>query len=295
MAGNPRIPFRLSSDRPRYAAPRGKPLIIHVVVNLENWVFGAPMPRKILTAPQGLEHLPDIPNYAWADYGMRCGLPRLLDAIGTRGLPAGCAMNAGVIHAYPRAAEAVREAGWEVIGHGMHQRSLAGESDERAMIAASLETLRTFFDQPVTGWLSPGLRETDDTPDLLKAEGVAYCADWIVDDLPSWMTTSGGPMIAMPYSLEINDSVIHAIQYGGSDEMLRRLEDTLDVFGRETAQNPRIVTLGLHPHLIAVPHRFGHFCRMLDLLAARDDTIFLTGAVIAEWFRLQEPPPEHLP
>ncbi len=288
---NPRIPFRLSSDRPRYAAPQGKPLIVHIVVNLEHWVFDAPMPRKILTAPQGIDHIPDVPNFSWADYGMRCGLPRLIDAIGGRGLAASCAMNAGVVDAYPRVAEVVLEAGWEIVGHGMHQRSLSGESDEASMIKGALDTLRGFSGQAVRGWLSPGLRESRDTPDLLAANGVEYCADWIVDDLPSWMTTAHGPMIAMPYSLEINDSVVHAIQYGESDTMLRRLEHSLPVLAEEAKTNPRIITLGLHPHLIAVPHRIGHFQRMLDILTARDDTIFLTGTQIADWFRTAEPAP----
>lgn len=291
MSANPRIPFRLSSDRPRYAPPQGKPLIVHLVVNLEHWVFDAPMPRKILTAPQGIDHVPDVPNFSWADYGMRCGLPRLLEEIGSRGLPASCPMNAGVVTAYPRVAEVVADAGWEIIGHGMHQRSLSGESDEASMIAAALATLRDYSGQPVRGWLSPGLRQSPATPDLLKRERVDYCADWIVDDLPSWMTTAHGPMIAMPYSLEINDSVVHTIQYGDSDAMLRRLEDSLAVLGDEARANPRVVTLGLHPHLIGVPHRIGHFGRMLDLLIARDDTIFLTGAQIADWFVAVEPPP----
>ena len=127
--------------------------------------------------------------------------------------------------------------------------------------------------------------------DILKAHGLRYCSDWVLDDLPAWMRTAGGPMIAMPYSLEINDSVIHAVNHAPSEEMLTRLRATLQTFDGELADNPRVLTLGLHPHLIAVPHRFGTLTRMLDLLAARGDVVFMSGAQIADWFEAVCPPP----
>jgi hypothetical protein len=45
-----------------------------------------------------------------------------------------------------------------------------------------------------------------------------------------------------------------------------------------------VFTIGLHPHLIAVPHRIGYLARILDLLQARDDAVFMTGSGIADWF-----------
>src|SRR6185436_10460518 len=191
---------------------------------------------------------------------------RPFETLARRGLPASCALNAGVIEAYPRLAEAIQDSGWEVIGHGLHQRSLQAEGSEAAVLDECLERLQRFTGTPVQGWLSPGLKESEDTPDLLKARGVRYLCDWVVDDLPSWMRTSHGPLIAMPYSLEINDSVIYAVERHASAEMWRRLEDTLEVLDRELAQQPRVITLGLHPHLIGVPHRFAHFEKMLDRL-----------------------------
>ena len=56
--------------------------------------------------------------------------------------------------------------------------------------------------------------------------------------------------------------------------MYLRLENTVDTFDSETKKNPRILSIGFHPHLIGVPHRIGYLDRMLDLLMARDDTIF---------------------
>jgi allantoinase len=116
---NPRVPYRMASDRKRLAPPQtNKPLIVHLVVNVENWPFDQPMPRKLLPGPHGNDKIPDVPNYSWVEYGMRTGFPRILKALKDRGLPASTTINASVIDVYPRVAEAMLEAGWELMGHG---------------------------------------------------------------------------------------------------------------------------------------------------------------------------------
>lgn len=290
MTTNPRVPFRLASDRAPLPGPDGRNLIVQVVVNVENWRFDQPMPRKIITAPHGADSVPDVPNFSWAEYGMRVGMPRLLRLLGDRGLPVGCTINAGVIHTYPRLAEAIRDAGWEFIGHGLHQKALTGEVSEAALIKQALGILQDFTGRPVQGWLGPGLRETNDTPDILKANGLRYVSDWVLDDVPNWMTTRHGPMIAMPYSLEINDSPLYAIQAQPSDEMLDRTRRAVKVLAREARETggARVLTVALHPHLIAVPHRIDALADLLDLLIARDDTVFLCGSQIADWYESVE-------
>jgi hypothetical protein len=112
----------------------------------------------------------------------------------------------------------------------------------------------------------------------------------VLDDLPCWMATAHGPLLAMPYTLEINDSVIYAVEKHTSDEIYKRLVDTLACLDAELPDQPRILTIGLHPHLIGVPHRFVYLERMLDSLLARPDTLFVTGSQIADWFVAQEGP-----
>jgi peptidoglycan/xylan/chitin deacetylase (PgdA/CDA1 family) len=274
----------VSSARKRLSPPDGKPLIVHLVVNVEHWRFEHAMPRKIITAPHGAERVPDIPNYSWAEYGMRCGMPRILDLLADRGVPASTSINAGVVGAYPECAEAMLEAGWEFIGHGLHQESMQAAAAEAELIQAVLDRLARFTGRKTRGWLSPGLKETADTPDLLKAAGIDYVCDWVVDDLPAWMTTKSGSLIAMPCNLEINDSIIYAVEKHASPEMYRRMTDSVAAFEKEFDRNPRVMALGLHPHLIGVPHRIGYLERMVDDLLGRDDTIFMTGSQIADWF-----------
>jgi allantoinase len=287
---NPRIPYRLSSQRAALPPLKGKRILVHLVVNVEHWQFDQAMPRTLITPPHGRETVPDVPNFSWADYGMRAGLPRILKLFQERRLPASASFNAGVIEAYPAASEAMLEAGWEFIGHGIHQKAMNhAEGGEEALIQGALERIQRFTGHHPRGWLSPGLRETVDTPDLLRKNGIDYVCDWCVDDLPSWMATTHGPMVAMPYNLEINDSIIYAIERHATGEMAKRLAHTLRLFEEECEENPRVLAIGLHPHLVSVPHRFHELVQMVEMLQASSEVAFVTGSEICDWYMAAEP------
>jgi hypothetical protein len=75
-----------------------------------------------------------------------------------------------------------------------------------------------------------------------------------------------------------------AIQGQSSDELVKRLSATLAVLERELEQNPRVLSIGLHPHIAGVPHRLYYLEKALDMLMSRADTIFVTSGEIADWF-----------
>ena len=54
-----------------------------------------------------------------------------------------------------------------------------------------------------------------------------------------------------------------------------------------------MLTLGLHPHQIGVPHRMLYLARCLKMLKRRDDVIFMTGSQIADWYLSADPAPAH--
>lgn len=285
MWPNPRVPYRMASERPRLEPLNGKPLMVHLVMNIEYWPFDRPMPRGIIPAPHGATPAPpDIPNYSWVEYGMRVGMPRIMKTLADRGLPASAFMNAQVADMYPSLTDAVVKSGWELVGHGWFQQSLKQAEDEGEVIRKSLARLNAASGRTTRAWLGPGLGETQDTVDVLKAENVEFLHDWVLDDLPVWLRTKHGPMVGLPYTFELNDVPIYAIQQSSSDEMLKRLEATVAVYERELENNPRIITLALHPHIIGVPHIAYYFEKALDLLMARDDTVFVTSSTMGDWF-----------
>lgn len=285
MWSNPRIPFQMASERPRLEPLGGKPLMVHPVVNIEYWPFDRPMPRGILPAPHNAQVAPpDVPNYSWVEYGMRCGMPRLLEIMGSRGIKATAFMNAQCVDVYPSLAKATVDAGWEMVGHCWFQRSLKHSENEEDEIRRCLQRLEQLAGRRVRGWFGAGGGETMQTPDILKRCGLEFTHDWLVDDLPCWMRTEHGPLLCLPYTWELNDVPIWAIQGQSSDELLKRLEATLAVLGREAQTQPRVLTLAMHPHILGVPHRAYYLEKAFDMLASRPDTVFVTSSEIADWY-----------
>jgi peptidoglycan/xylan/chitin deacetylase (PgdA/CDA1 family) len=280
-----RLDYQASIDRPRLALPDGKRVAVFLVVNVEAWDLARPMPRQVLTAPQGAAVLPDLPNWAWHEYGMRVGFWRLKAALDAHGIAPTLAINGSVPAAYPRVTQAARSAGWEFMVHGFHQMATHLIDDQRAMIRVAIETLRIAGGHDPVGWLAPGLTETLDTPDRLAEAGIRYCADWVVDDLPCELRTEHGTILTMPYSVELNDIPIMLIQHHCAEELFSRTVAQFDrLYAEAETQGAKVMGLAVHPYISGVPHRIGWFERSLAHMAARPGTLFWQGRQIMDWY-----------
>ena len=285
MWPNPRVPHELSSDRKKLLPPEGKPLIVHTVMNIEYWPFDKNMPRGILPPPHGKSpDPPDLPNYSWVEYGMRVGLPRLFKLFAENNIPVSAFINAQVADIYPKAFDEVCKLNWELVGHGWFQESLRVAKDEEHVIKKSLDLLRKLSGQPVRSWFGPAGGETEKTPELLKENGIEFLHDWLIDELPCWMRTKLGPIVAMPYTFELNDVPIWTVQNNSCDEMKKRVDATLNIFDEEKLYNTKIITLALHPHIVGVPQNFYYLKKIIEDLRKRDDVIFMTSSQIGDWF-----------
>ena len=134
-----RLDYQASIDRPKLTLPGGKRVAVFLVVNIERWDIDRAMPRQVLTAPQGASVTPDLPNWAWHEYGMRVGFWRLKAALDLHGIAPTLAINGTVPAAYPRVTKACRDAGWEFMVHGYHQMATHLVEDQRAMIRDAID------------------------------------------------------------------------------------------------------------------------------------------------------------
>jgi peptidoglycan/xylan/chitin deacetylase (PgdA/CDA1 family) len=280
-----RVPYQPIVDRPPMKLPGGARVAVWVIVNIENWLPDGPMPRTILAPPMGQPLLPDVPNWAWHEYGMRVGFWRFLDVLGRRDIRPTLALNGNVCRVYERACAAALDAGWEFMGHGFVQRPMHVLDDQRTAIDDSIAMIRDFTGRAPRGWESPGLTETLDTLDHLAAAGIEYVCNWPFDDLPVEMQTKSGPIVSLPYPVEVNDVVISAVQQQPSDEILRRGRDTFDRLYREGETTPRIMAISIHPYLTGVPHRIRYLEELLDYILGNADIVLMTGDEILDWYR----------
>ena len=94
--------------------------------------------------------------------------------------------------------------------------------DQAQMIAHTLEVLEKFTGERPAGWLGPGRTQKFDTLEHVAAAGFKWFGDWVSDDQPFWVKTANGPIVAMPYSTELNDIPIMVGGHHESDAMLKR-------------------------------------------------------------------------
>src|SRR5580698_2237366 len=135
-----RAPYLPITARPKLMLPGGAKVAVWTIVNVENWRPTGPMPRAVLPPPMGQPLLPDLPNWAWHEYGMRVGFWRFLEVLGARKLKATFAVNGSACRAYEKACRAALEAGWEFMGHGFVQAPMH-RVDQKAAIADTIKAI----------------------------------------------------------------------------------------------------------------------------------------------------------
>ena len=173
------------------------------------------------------------------------------------------------------------------MGHGHVQGPMHKVEDQKAAIQQTIAAIRQFTGKAPRGWESPGLTETDDTLDYLAECGIEYVADWVLDDQPVPLKTRAGTVVSVPYTVEINDVVISAVQQQPSDEIFRRGRDQFDRLWLDGANAPRVMAISIHPYLTGVPHRIKYLEMLYDHILGREGVVMWTGAEILDWYRGQ--------
>jgi allantoinase len=271
-------------DRPKLHLPNGERVVIWTIVNVEVWDIARPMPRQVLVPPTGVTTLPDVPNWSWHEYGMRIGFWRFHALYERLKIRPSLSVNARVCIDYPRVAQACKDAGWEFMGHSFDQRPMHGESDAVAMIERSVKTIREFTGKPPIGWMGPGLTETYDTPDQLKAAGIKYICDWVWDDEPAEIETKNGPLYTLPYSLDTNDIPVMAVQYHEASYWTQKCKDAFDRLYEEGASRPKIMAIAIHPYLSGQPSRIKYLEAIYEYTAKFNGVLYWTGEQILDWY-----------
>jgi allantoinase len=284
MLPTERIAYSPITERRRLSLPDGARMAAWVIVNVEEWDPRQAMPRTVLTPPAGGSPMPDIPNWAWHEYGNRVGFWRFVDLFDALAIRPVLAINGSAIAAYPAIVRAACDRGWEFMGHGFTQRNMQKVEDERADIRKTRAVIAEATGAPPRGWLGPGLTETWETPDLLVEEGYDYVADWVLDDQPVWLKTKTRPILNLPYTQECNDVAMMLIQHHKASEYSDRALDQFEQIHADSATSARVMALVVHPYIMGAPHRLKYFRRVLETIRQKSDVKIWTGAQIADWF-----------
>lgn len=279
-----RIAYLPIVDRPPLKWPGGKRLALWVVPNIEHYEYLPP--ANPIRDPYPRTPHPDVLSYGAKDYGNRVGLWRLFEVMDRHGIRCTVSLNIAAFEHYPEIFEACERRGWDYMGHGLYNTRYvwgASEDEERAMIRDCVDTFRRLTGRQLAGWLSPALSHTLRTPDLVAEAGMKYYCDWVHDDQPFPMKVRKGRLITVPYSVDLNDAVIHRQGYEAED-FYRMIIDTFDTLYREGAESGRVMCIAVHPYNMGQPHRIRYLDEALSYICAHDGVWKATGEEIADWY-----------
>ena len=252
-----RFDYSAITARPLYDWPNGKRLAVYLAVNLEHFSFGEGLGAEL--CPGGPQ--PDVLNYSWREYGNRVGAWRMLELFDQLGLPASILLNTALYDHAPELLAAFRARGDEMVGHGRTNAERQGtldEAHEAALIEQATALMQRYEGNRPAGWLGPWISQSRVTPDLLHEAGYTYLLDWCMDDQPVWMRTRRGRILSVPYPQELNDIPMIVGRKSGGDAFADMIVDTFDEMLEQSARQPLVMGIALHPYLVGQPHRLRH-------------------------------------
>jgi putative urate catabolism protein len=209
------------------------------------------------------------------EYGSRAGFWRLHRMFTERGLPATVFGVAKAMEMNPEAVQAMLAAEWEIASHGYRwiDYQYQPEELEREHIAKAIALHEKLTGARPQGWYQG--RTSPNTARLVAQEGgFAYDADSYADDLPYWDTRhshlrGGKPQLIVPYTLDVNDMKIVALNgFTEGEQFFRHMRDTFDQLREEGG---RMMSIGLHARIAGKPGRARWLARFLDHVIASGD------------------------
>lgn len=270
--------------RANYSWPHEKRLAFYIVTNLEVFAFGAGLGNDFcnIGAPQTQR------NYAWRDYGNRVGIWRLFDIFDSLGVPAAHNVNSLLYDYHPQIFVRIRARGDEIVAHGRtnaERLDAYWELDEQRFINEVTEIITHHEKSAPRGWMGPGLAHSNHTLDFLKQSGYLYQMDWPCDDQPIWMRTSHGPILSLPYSVEINDSFTLVQRQRAAREFADMIVDQFEQLLEESEAYPLVCAISLHPFVVGQAFRLTSFEKALRHCVShsmRDKVWFTTPGEVAQ-------------
>jgi peptidoglycan/xylan/chitin deacetylase (PgdA/CDA1 family) len=259
--------------RSRAPWPHGKKLALYIAVGVEDYDFGDGRVENLL---EGIP-APDLVNASWRDYGNRVGGFRLLQRLETFGITPTILLNTAVYDSAPELIAEARRLGSEFVGHGLSNSDsleAMSEAEERSYLETVAKRIRLEEGEAPLGWSSPWLTHTENTLDLLAESGYRYVLDLRADDQPISLRTRGTSLLAMPYSLELNDSTSMVIRGVSPADFADMIIDEFEELLLAAEDQPLVMSIILHTFISGVPFRLRQLTRALEHIAGHGTDVW---------------------
>lgn len=278
-------PYR---GRPRIVWPGGARLALWIAPNIEFYELAPPPNPRRKAWPRPL---PDVLGYSTRDYGNRVGHQRMMRVLDRYGLRGSVSLSTAMLVHHPEVIAMAAERGWEFFSHGIYNtRYVYGmdEAQERAMLAESMELIERHTGQHCDGYLAPALSHSEHTIDLFAELGGLYTCDLFHDDQPTPVRTrSGRRFVSVPYSLELNDTIVYVVNRIEPRRYGQMIKDAFDRLYAEGERSGTVLCVPLHAYQVSHPHRLRAFEEALEYICGHAGVWKATGREIAQHYLAQ--------
>jgi peptidoglycan/xylan/chitin deacetylase (PgdA/CDA1 family) len=194
---------------------------------------------------------------------------RILKALAAVGLKATVPVNAHQLQRLRPVVDLALAAGHEIAAYGLstdhiHWSGLAPGVEDRWVAEARALFIAAGL-APRT-WMSPARQQSFATLDILAQHGFDICLDWESDEAPIGMTTTSGPVHAIPLSNELDDRTLLVDRRQTEDSWADQIVEAKDYLVADRVAG-RVLAFTLTPYVAGQPFRQHALRRMLQALA----------------------------
>ena len=202
-------------------------------------------------------------------YGLRRGLPRVLEALHDAGARATFYVPGIVARRHPDEIRGVLDAGHELAHHGhTHRRpDTLSAREQRTELGEGMEALAALAGGAVRGYRAPGWELTPITLAALGELGFTHDSSLMGDDRPYRIPAGAAELVELPVHWTLDDAP-HFEATTDPAGLLAVWEAELE----SALAERRHVTFTLHPEVLGRPHRIAVLQRLLERIAAAGAT-----------------------
>ncbi len=233
--------------------PDGAKLVISVSLQFE---AGA-QAGSIKTPLAGLDGYADLPITHAVEYGLKEGLPRLLEILSRRCVQGTFHMASSAVGRGPQLAKEIVERGHEGAAQGQAWATpyAITVDEERAAYEANIEDIAWATGIRPVGFNGFRRRSTPQTLTILQDLGIVYDVGDAGRDEPSLVSVGAKPFVRIPHTAELNDLVAYELRNYSTEQYAADLKNEFEMLYAEAQSRRRMMAISMHDRITGYPAR----------------------------------------
>ena len=272
----------MASELPK-GWPADKPMAVSINIPLEWWHEG----DSPGVSPMGNPLKPgfkDTASLQWAEYALTHGIYRMLDIAESCGVKVTSSVSGIISESHPETLKRLHDGGHEIQAHCWAQGQLPiymSREEEDANMKQCIEAFDKSLGMVPKGFGVPRGTVSENTAELLAANGFQYYNDDMSTDMPYVQETPAGPVAVVPYDMEVNDLPFHMGHGNPLPAFTDLVADVIKGYP-EIGSPPTILDMTFHAQVTGRIVGAIQFKRILEMIKSVDWMWVTTRGKIAD-------------